>query len=180
MKILTHGFGAPTGILAVYVENKPNLIEYKNLNEVIPLRQGEIDYINHECGNGWRKLFNVYSKFLTELSHPDHDFTKKEKNTLTWQAYRDKSLLQAGSQEALLFSSPSLSPNNYQWHIIAGRTYAKKLLRDHDFTHSIVWLDEEFAIDKVNKIIVCPYFDYRQLSNVKISKLVELIRAHTP
>ncbi|AOT10802.1 DUF6942 family protein [Pseudoalteromonas luteoviolacea] len=178
MKILTHGFGASHGILAVYVENRPNLVKYKNINYVMPLQPGEIDYINQECGNGWRKLFNVYSKFIAELQHPDHHFTNGAHTAQTWQQYRDSTLLQAASQEALLFSPPDLAQNNYQWHIIAGRTYAKQLLKDHDLTHSIVWLDEEFAIDNVNKIIVCPYFDYRQLSNIKITKLVTLIKTN--
>ncbi|MBQ4838083.1 MULTISPECIES: DUF6942 family protein [Pseudoalteromonas] len=179
MKILTHGFGAAKGVLAVYVERRPNLEKYINLQDVIPLQQGEIDYINQECGNGWRKLFNVYGKFIAQLQHPDHHFTNQSKGTGTWQHYRDNALLQSHSQEALLFSPPNLERNSYQWHIIAGRTYAKRLLRDHDFTHSMVWIDEEFAIDRINKVIVCPYFDYRQLSNIKITKLVELIQDHS-
>jgi hypothetical protein len=51
----------------------------------------------------------------------------------------------------------------------------KKLLRDHIFTNTLVWLDEEFAIDKVSNLVICPYLDYRQLSNIKITRLVELL-----
>jgi hypothetical protein len=36
-------------------------------------------------------------------------------------------------------------------------------------------LDNDFAINRSLKIIVCPYFDYRQLSNIKIERLAELI-----
>ncbi|MBQ4813267.1 hypothetical protein A7985_12825 [Pseudoalteromonas luteoviolacea] len=176
MKIPTQGFGATRGLLAVYVENRPPLEEYKNLNKIIPLQSGEIAYINQECGNGWRKVFNVFSKFIAELSHPDHNFTRLNKSDKRWQDYRDSTLLQAHSQEALIFSPPDLAQNNYSWHIIAGRTYAKQLLKDQIFTNSLVWLDEEFALDEVNRLIVCPYFDYRQLSNIKIAKLVTLIR----
>ncbi|KZN54272.1 hypothetical protein N474_18150 [Pseudoalteromonas luteoviolacea CPMOR-2] len=176
MKIPTQGFGVTEGLLAVYVENKPPLKEFKNLNKIVPLQAGEIEYINQECGNGWRKVFNVYSKFIAELKLPDHNFTKLSGPNSRWQSYRDNALLQAHSQEALLFSAPDLAQNNYTWHIIAGRTYAKQLLRDQIFTHSLVWLDEEFAIDEENKLIVCPYFDYRQLSNIKIAKLVALIQ----
>ncbi|KZN34047.1 hypothetical protein N480_22920 [Pseudoalteromonas luteoviolacea S2607] len=177
MKIPTQGFGATRGLLAVYIENRPPLDEYKNLNKIIPLQHGEIEYINQECGNGWRKVFNVFSKFIAELSHPDHNFTKLKKANTRWQTYRDSTLLQGHSQEALIFSAPNLAQSHYTWHIIAGRTYAKQLLKDQIFTNSLVWLDEEFAIDEVNKLIVCPYFDYRQLSNIKIAKLVALIKS---
>ena len=40
---------------------------------------------------------------------------------------------------------------------------------------NFVWIDEEFALDKSQNLVVCPYFDYRQLSNVKIEKLVSLL-----
>jgi hypothetical protein len=38
-----------------------------------------------------------------------------------------------------------------------------------------VWLDDEFAIDKEHNLIVCPYFDYRQLSNNKIIRSIAII-----
>ncbi|MCF2857776.1 hypothetical protein L1286_09855 [Pseudoalteromonas sp. SMS1] len=176
MKIPTQGFGVPNGLLAVYIENRPPLEEFKNLNKIIPLQAGEIDYINQACGNGWRKVFNVFSKFIAELKHPDHSFTKLPGGDARWQTYRDSTLLQAHSQEALLFSAPDLTQNSYNWHIIAGRTYAKQLLREQIFTHSLVWLDDEFAIDEKHNLIICPYFDYRQLSNIKITKLAALVQ----
>ncbi|TMP39310.1 DUF6942 family protein [Pseudoalteromonas rubra] len=175
MNLPTYGFGAEQGLLAIYIEHPPALSEFQKLNKVIALQEGEVDYINQQCGNGWRKVFNVYAKFIAELSHPDHDFTNQSKHYPSWQKYRDKRLLQQGCQEALLFSVPDLAANRYDWHIIAGRTYAKALLRDHIFTNSLHWIDEEFAIDPVNKLLICPYLDYRQLSNIKISKLAELI-----
>ena len=33
----------------------------------------------------------------------------------------------------------------------------------------------KFAIDTKNRLIVCPYFDYRQLSNRKIARLADLL-----
>jgi len=171
MKLSTQGFGAGQGLIAIYVENPPSMSEYRNIQSVQELSAGEIDVINQACGNGWRKVFNVYAKILAEWQHPDHHFT----NFKRWQDYRDKVLLQGHSQEALLFSPPNLSEKNYKFHVIAGRTYAKKLLRDHIFTNSLLWLDEEFAIDKVSNLVICPYLDYRQLSNIKITRLIGLL-----
>ena len=37
------------------------------------------------------------------------------------------------------------------------------------------WLDNDFAIDVKNNLIVCPYFDYRQLTNEKIQRLAGLL-----
>lgn len=167
MKILTHGFGVSEGLVSVYIERPPPMSEYHKLNEVQALMPGEIEVINAASGNGWRKVFNVYAKFLGALKHRDHDFTNYE----SWQAYRDNALLQAHGQEALLFSPPNLADKRYEYHVIAGRTYAKKILRDHIFTNSLTWVDDEFALDPVHKLVVCPYFDYRQLSNIKIAKL---------
>lgn len=173
MKLLTHGFGVEQGLLAFYIENTPPMSEWHGLSHVHALDKGQIEVINTACGNGWRKAFNVFAKVLEQLNHSDHNFT----NYSSWQDYRDNCLLQAHAQEALLFSPPDLDKKAYKFHIIAGRTYAKKLLRDQVFTNSLVWLDEEFAVDPVSKIVICPYLDYRQLSNIKISQLVEILKS---
>jgi hypothetical protein len=48
----------------------------------------------------------------------------------------------------------------------------------HEYQHEgLVRLDNDFVIWPTKKLIICPYFDYRQLSNVKIERLVELIRS---
>jgi hypothetical protein len=95
----------------------------------------------------------------------------------TWQLYRDNYLLQSGSGTALLFSPPSLyvEEKNKPIQIIMGRTYAKQLINQGDITEPLTWLNDEFAIGKQSRIIVCPYFDYRQLSNLKITYLTQLI-----
>ncbi|BBN83891.1 hypothetical protein PA25_38760 [Pseudoalteromonas sp. A25] len=173
MKILTHGFGQASGLVAIYIEHMPPMLEYKNLELVQPLSIGETEMISLASGNGWRKIFNVYAKILGQLKHRDHNFT----NYGSWQAYREQCLLQSHSQEALLFSPPKLDNPKYRFHIIAGRTYAKKLLRDHIFTNSLVWLDTEFAVDKTHNLVVCPFLDYRQLSNIKINKLCDILHS---
>ena len=169
------GFGDTNFSLAVYIANKPNLHEYQQLESITPLVKGEINMINQTCGNGWRKVFNVYAKVIYALDKELFSFSEK---AATWQLYRDNCLLQKGSETALVFNEPgslNLRNDNQSIHIICGRTYAKSLVRRNNLLVNLTWLDEEFAIDKENRLVVCPYFDYRQLSNVKIERLSKLV-----
>jgi len=165
------GFGDPSFTVAVYIANLPPMPEYSHLSKVTALRDGQINTINQACGNGWRKVFNVYAKVLFALPSEHYQFAKLAP---TWQQYRDSQLLQSNSHTALLFSPPQLNCRN-TLHIITGRTYAKALINQGLLTAELDWLDDEFAIDKANKLIVCPYFDYRQLSNIKIARLSQLV-----
>ena len=171
------GFGSQTHEIAVYIANKPPLPQYQHLEQLTPLTKGEITYIGNECGNGWRKVFNVYAKLLYALNQQKFNFSNLAP---TWQQYRDNFLLQANSKTALLFgppstnSSPTISQQNVI-HIIMGRTYAKSLISTQALNVDLTWLNHEFAINQSQRIIVCPYFDYRQLSNIKIQYLAELI-----
>lgn len=169
---MSFGLGCANFNFAVYIANTPAMLEYQNLSQVNSLTRGEIKAIGQACGNGWRKVFNVYAKLLYALPSKNFPFAKLSP---TWQQYRDDYLLQKGSKTALLFSPPCLTGNNNTLHIICGRTYAKQLLKTGKLTAQLTWLDDEFAIDKHNKVIVCPYFDYRQLSNVKIERLAEML-----
>ncbi len=159
------GFGDTDFSFAVYIANKPNMLEYQGLCEVTPLVEGEINAINQTCGNGWRKVFNVYAKLLYSLDKQYYNFSTY---AATWQDYRDKYLLQAQSKTALLFSAPQLIPNKEIVHA---------LINSGKLVANLVWLDDEFAIDSTNKLIVCPYFDYRQLSNIKIEYLAYLLQS---
>ena len=171
------GLGSPSASLKVYIQNRPPLIEYDELSSTKPMRVGEIAEIAQLTGNHWRKIFNVYAKLCFEI------------NPLTfnrWQQYRDELLLQNHSPHALLFSPPphSLVALKNQCHetthinIIMGKTYASELLKlTTKNAITLHWLDEHFAINKNLRLIVCPYFDYRQLSNIKITKLVALIKS---
>ncbi|KXO13179.1 hypothetical protein AKG98_3395 [Moritella sp. JT01] len=162
------GLGCSKFTFAVYLANTPNMLEYQGINSVSSLVTGEVNAIGQACGNGWRKVFNVYAKLLYALNPTDFDFAQRAP---TWQMYRDKYLLQAGSETALLFSPPLFDANAQTIHIICGRTYAKQLLASSELKANLIWLDEEFAIDTAKRLIVCPYFDYRQLSNIKIERL---------
>lgn len=166
------GFGDSDYSIAVYIANKPNMSEYKKQLTMHPLSLGEIEAINQSCGNGWRKVFNVYAKLLYCLDRDHFEFSKL---AATWQIYRDKYLLQANSQTSLLFSSPQLGVNKETLHIICGKTHANALITSGKLIANLVWLDNEFAIDRANNLVVCPYFDYRQLSNIKIEILSGLL-----
>jgi len=166
------GFGDKNFSFAVYIANKPNMLEYQNLIDVTSLVGGEIDAINQACGNGWRKVFNVYAKLLYALDSKSFDFSQRAPS---WQSYRDSYLLQEKSKTALLFSSPQLMVNNEVIHIICGKHHAKSLLSNDERVSNLVWIDDEFAIDRKNKLVICPYFDYRQLSNIKIERLADLL-----
>lgn len=165
------GLGAEEFSLAVYLANTPPMSEYQQLDKLQPVITGELHAIGQACGNGWRKVFNVYAKLLYALDSNSFGFSQQAE---TWQAYRDSKLLQASSHTALLFSPPVFAADSNVIHIICGRTYAKQLITD-GLVVDLVWLDEEFAIDKARRLIVCPYFDYRQLSNIKITRLAAML-----
>lgn len=166
------GFGDKHFNVAVYIGNQPKMSEYHKLSTIQPLLAGEIEHISQACGNGWRKVFNVYAKLLYSLDKQHFGFSNQ---ALSWQAYRDSYLLQEKSRTALLFSSPQLGLDANIVHIICGKGHANALINDDKFHSDLLWLDAEFAIDIDNNLIVCPYFDYRQLSNDKIDKLATLL-----
>ena len=166
------GFGDAGARVNVYIANRPPMAEYASLQAVQALQAGEIDLINHCCGNGWRKVFNVYAKLLFALDKTQFSFSQQAQS---WQQYRDQQLLQAKSHTALLFSHPQLHSKSSAVHIIAGRTHARAMLQA-GLTAQFNWLSSEFAIDKPQRLLVCPYFYYRQLNNEKLLFLSQLIR----
>ncbi|WP_039989919.1 DUF6942 family protein [Paraglaciecola arctica] len=174
LSINEFGLGDPLAQFKVYIANRPDFSNYSSLDSSVnPLSSGEIHAIGQACGNGWRKVFNVYAKLVFALNA---ESIVPLQETLSWQKFRDHVLLQHSSNTSLLFSPPAISKvkdkDRHVVHIVMGRTYAKSL----NLSHSLKWLDHEFALDMENKILVCPYFDYRQLSNIKIIRLVELIK----
>jgi len=58
------GLGCEKFTIAVYIANRPPLLEYQQLNQLTAVTTGEIANIGYECGNGWRKVCNVYAKLL--------------------------------------------------------------------------------------------------------------------
>jgi len=158
------GLGNHDAQVCVYIENTPPLEQYQGLQEVSILKTHEIFNIGQQTGNHWRKVFNVYAKLICEIDTHQHS---------SWQKLRDNELLQSHSNQCLLFSPPhfdGLDPT--QIHIVMGRTYAKKLNLDTQ----CFWLSKDFAINEEKRLIICPYFDYRQLSNIKVEQLAKLIK----
>ncbi|ARD43432.1 hypothetical protein [Colwellia sp. PAMC 21821] len=180
------GLGNNNAKIIFYIRNRPPLDVYQNLTCVKALVPNEIAHICQETGNHWRKIFNVYAKLLFELT---------PKQFTSWQKLRDEFLLQKHSDNCLLFSAPNLpvirdnalkttvskTPNsaefqpNKKLHVILGKGYAEQLGICNDCT----WLSHDFAINIELGLIICPYFDYRQLSNIKITQLTGLIRQLT-
>ena len=166
------GLGDQNASFRVYVENRPKMPQYQQLFNCEAMQAGDIDLIYHHCGNGWRKLFNVYAKLLCALDSKLFQFPTQ---AASWQQYRDQFLLQKASGTALLFDMPQLNPADNTIHLIAGRTHAKQQAQQ-GLGCQLHWLNEEFAIDLVNNLLVTPYFDYRQLSNEKIIMAAGLVR----
>lgn len=161
------GLGSPNSTINFYIANRPPIDAYPAMNELRGLAMGELAHIVKYTNNHWRKAFNVYAKLLFDW----HQLRGHQNLPDTWQAYRDFELFQSYSQEALLFSPPQFNSCNNGFHIIAGKTYAACL----DLP-PLAWLDSYFAINKEFRLIVAPYPDYRQLSNERIARLIELMK----
>ncbi|WP_068547614.1 DUF6942 family protein [Thalassotalea crassostreae] len=177
------GLGDEQARFNVYCEHVPPLSRYQQLAKVESVKAGELKDIGDSTSNHWRKIFNVYAKLQFELEPQQY---------ATWQQLRDDWLLQANCNVSLLFQ-PSSFDNSFECnkiesdkelkseaiHIVMGKTYGVKL-REQYFDRtgkeiSLFWATAEFAICQSKKLIICPYFDYRQLSNIKITQLVGLI-----
>ncbi len=181
------GLGCSGARLRVYGAKPPPMAEYQALQQVEPLMHGQIQQIASHCGNGWRKVFNVYAKLVFALPAP---WQPQLHGCSTWQAWRDRYLLQAQSQTSLLFSAPLLGgdkpcngANPYggangvaSLHLIAGRQHARALRASGELSVPLTWLDDEFAINTEHALLVCPYFDYRQLSDAKIARVAQLVQ----
>jgi arsenate reductase-like glutaredoxin family protein len=165
------GFGDVNARFRVYLAAPPAMEAYQQLSGMQPLQAGDIDQIYRHCGNGWRKIFNVYAKLLFALPPTHFDFTP---SASSWQQFRDLQLLQAGSGTALCFSAPQFDKEDV-FHLIAGRTLAKHLITQ-GLEADLHWLSSEFAVDPARKLLVTPFFDYRQLNNEKISVSAKLLQ----
>jgi len=185
------GLGGSNSRVAIYLANRPPFDDYPQLDVLRPMLGGEVDHIVRNTSNHWRKVFNVYAKFVFEWSALAGSPLIEECNGFKrWQDYRDRRLLQSGSVAALLFTAPNTDVvhpggrsatepkpseciNSECINIVAGKTYAQQL----GLAAELVWLDAHFAVHVAKRIIVCPYLDYRQLSNERISRLIAYIQA---
>ncbi len=172
MQMFASGFGDVNARFRVYLAAPPAMEAYQQLSGIQPLQAGDIDQIYRHCGNGWRKIFNVYAKLLFALPPTQFPFANLASS---WQQFRDERLLQNTSNTALWFSSPQLGKDDRLLHLIAGRTLAKQLLAQ-GLQAELHWLSPEFAVDPARKLLVTPFFDYRQLNNEKIAVSARLLQ----
>jgi hypothetical protein len=154
------GLGKHDANFTVYIGNTPPLLRYRQLSTIEAMQAGEIAHIANETGNHWRKVFNVYAKLFFCWCDEGHN---------SWQQFRDNELLQAHSGQRLIFGQQLEQPQGID--IIAGKQHALNLVEPG----KLDWLGNDFAIHRDRALIVCPYFDYRQLSNHKIDQLCQLI-----
>lgn len=168
MSVDRAGVGDPSARFRVYIGNRPDFAGLATLSNIRPLQNGEIEQISRACGNGWRKVFNVYAKLIYALPGVPN------RTQPNWQSFRDNCLLQTGCGLSLLFSPPEFGLAN-TFHLVMGKHYGLSL----GLPEELEWLDSEFAIVRKHNLVLCPYFDYRQLSNAKIIRLVELIQRHS-
>ena len=157
------GIGDANWKLAVYIGNRPPLDEFTTLNEIIPANVGDLSRVGQSTSNHWRKIINIYAKLTYSLKSQCFD---------SWQVYRDNYLLSESSGQALLFNQYTNTQLNHRISLICGKTYAAEQVDTALFD----LVDDDFAINNTHKTIITPYFDYRQLSNLKIDKLVKLIK----
>lgn len=150
--------------LAVYIGNRPAMPEYQTLCAFKALQEGDIAHIVEATGNHWRKIFNIYAKLVFLLDGSEQP---------TWQAFRDHALLRHGCGHALIFSAlNNLPPAGDTISIISGKSHAQTL----GVFDSAVAVGDDFYIEPSRKIIITPYFDYRQLSNRKLDMLISIIK----
>ncbi|CZF85256.1 MULTISPECIES: DUF6942 family protein [Grimontia] len=170
-----YAFGDKTARINVYVEKAPPSEalwgDLPSSGSIKILDAGDIKLLGEIGGNGWRKVFNVFAKLL--CAFPEQS-PLRPRGFSSWQSYRDQALLQNESKTALLFGEWDVEERtkNGGIHVIAGRTHALNL----GLSEKCVWLNNEFAKHPSLPIFICPYFDYRQLSNNKIDVLVNLVR----
>ena len=109
------GLGEQAFSVAVYVAKAPPMPYFETLKSVEPVINEQINTINQHCGNGWRKVFNVYAKVLFSLPSEHYSFAKQAP---TWQQYRDEYLLQKNSKTALL-NCVSPKPTNCVFKLVS-------------------------------------------------------------
>lgn len=167
-------------MIKVYLANRPPLIAFDEVDGLSVLKKGDIEHIVKETGNHWRKIFNVYAKLIFALALKVD--CKKVAGFTSWQQYRDELLLQQGSETELLFYPKEQQEREYfmksfteieseSLRIIMGKSFSSKVLG----AHRLEWVDDDFAYDVKTGVWICPYFDYRQLSNLKIDRFVDLM-----
>ena len=157
------GLGCEQPRWVLYIANRPELDEYQDeLYRILAL--GEAAEIIRQTSNHWRKVFSIMAKI---------SFALYETQCATWQEYRDTKLLTEHGFEAISFEPfQQLSDNHLS--LICGFTYAEtqidltQLISHHKF--------EKLKVSEIGKLIVTPYFDWRQLNNEMLTSLISIMK----
>lgn len=169
------GLGPEQFNVAIYLPHTPPSHFTQSLMTLRPLAEGELTTLITDGGNHWRKIINLAAKLGAALQ-PEW--------SLPWQDYRDQQLCRSTSDIALLFSAPprialdqaprSSAPYGTRAvSIVCGHGYCGRCYDGVEFQA----INEDFSVNRAYKLIDSPYFDYRQLSNVKLDCLAALTQS---
>ncbi|BCE00968.1 DUF6942 family protein [Marinicellulosiphila megalodicopiae] len=158
------GFGATDGTFTVYCANTPSTTAL-DPHKITPICYQDIEQINSDNGNGWRKIFNVYAKILFEIN----SMTFKD-----WQSLRNEYLLQTHCAHSLILNPIDITKTqNVQ--LIMGKGFALSFFDEPD----IQWITPKIAHVKLAdypNTFITPYFDYRQFNNADITEFANIIK----
>jgi hypothetical protein len=185
------GFGDHNAHLNVYIDKLPPMDQWQSLDFIESLTIQQINEINQACGNGWRKVFNIYAKLMYALEPASLN---------SWQEYRDLTLLTENSDCALLHQTAEdfvLPDKGNPINVIMGKQFGTAIVQNIKINQNITvyllsesgditqpfdtdtgTIPSDFSLLTFDHgvALVCPYFDYRQLSNVKLTQLVNIIK----
>jgi len=182
------GLGAENFKVGIYLPHFPESSITQKLSGLRPVSAGELEVLVREMGNHWRKIINIAAKIgarlQPELAEAVGDIARTPPGQ-TWQDYRDQSLCQAGSVVALLFSSPlgSEKYHHRQPKLVTAKPQEVRVMSGHQYclqcfpALDFEVIDQDFKLSRLANVIDSPYFDYRQLSNRKLEKLIVLIQS---
>lgn len=157
--------GPTSAPIHVFVEHAPNWPESLSSDQNY-LADGELQQIVECNTNHWRKIFNIAAKLCFELNSTEH---------ANWQALRDSELFQMDSTMCMhLSASPTdiAELTREKIGIITGKTFAEAL----GYFQYTSELANGFYKVHQQPIWITPYFDYRQLSNAKLTELANLLK----
>ncbi len=158
------GIGDPNAWIYIHCPHRPPLAEYEQRTTLLPAEPQELETLVAHTDNHWRKIINLYAKLMHELNATHAQ----------WQHYRDNQLLQAHSGTALMFSMPETAQNRLT--LVMGQAFATQCgISEARFPDLKLWQDN-FRYSLSHRLILTPYFDYRQLSNKALKELAGLIK----
>lgn len=145
------------------VPHAPPLMQCDGAQGTLPAMDNRLLESLMATGNHWRKIINCAAKTA---------YLWQPQGYQTWQNYRDDFLLRGNSQQFLHWGQCDVHALS-GFKIITGKQHGQNLLGP-------VWQEGDFYLEAEQGIIVSPYFDYRQLSNLKIQQLVGYLQSLNP